>query len=329
MALSRTLPNPADGGVMFGHIQEQLAALFARAPLVPTSITNTGNDYTIVVDPVLNAGLINGMSFWINPNVTNTGAARLRVTTAGTYYDLTDMQGNPLVDNAFDAAGWYLVTFLGGSFLCVNLNDISGYSPPDNITFTASATLDLLPYKSAKSPETLITIVVVGAGGSGARDNNTSMGGGQGGRVVMASFLLGELPDTIGITIGAGGVSRLVGSSGSGYAGGTTSFGSIISIPGGLGGNDSTTGFNGTLAAMTFDKSFTAFNLNASDSAGDGGDCASSSFLVGTPSDFWGSGGNGSNTAPTAGAAPGGGGGCSNSGASGAGGRGEIRIHID
>lgn len=328
MALSRTLPNPADGGVMFGHIQEQLAALFARAPLVPTSITNTGNDYTIVVDPVLNAGLINGMSFWINPNVTNTGAARLRATTSGTYYDLTDMQGNPLVDNAFDAAGWYLVTFLGGSYRCVNLNDISGYSPPDNITFTASATLDLLPYKSAKSPETLITIVVVGAGGSGARANSMNLGGGQGGRTFMASFLLGELPDTIGITIGAGGAAQT--GSTYGNAGGTTSFGSIISMSGGLGGDITTIGFNGTLAAMTFDKSFTAFNLNTGESAGNGGVRNSGNFQTGTPSLFWGNGGNASSSVPTAGGIPGGGGGACNENpaASGAGGRGEIRIHI-
>lgn len=146
----------------------------------------------------------------------------------------------------------------------------------------------------------------------------------------MASFLLGELPDTIGITIGAGGVSQT--GTTNGNAGGVTSFGSIISIPGGLGGSNNTTGFNGTLADMTFDKSFTAFNLSVMNiAAGDGGIRNSGNFQAGTTSLLWGNGGNASGSVPTAGAAPGGGGGACTTGpsASGAGGRGEIRFHID
>ena len=332
MALSRTLPNPADGAAMFGHIQEQLAALFARAPLVPTSITNSGNDYTIVVDPALNAGLINGMSFWIQPSTTNTGAARLRVTTGGTYYNLTDVSGAPLVDGAFDASTWYLVTFLGGNFLSINLSDVSGYSPPDTLVFIASGTLDLVPYKAVKPDKTRVDVLVIAAGGSGGRVNlggsPNDAGGGGGGSSIQASFNLGDLPDTIGITIGAGGTA-ISGTTGTGNQGGTTSFGSIISIPGGPGGDAGSWGLAASTGTIVFDKSLVSYGVGTGPSAGTGGDVGVGSTAAGTTSIYFGDGGNGGSNGVD-GTAPGGGGGAGTiSGtSSGAGARGEIRVHI-
>ena len=85
-----------------------------------------------------------------------------------------------------------------------------------------------------------IRVLVYGAGGSGATQNIGGAGGGGGTKNEWVGRLTAL--DSIPITIGSGGIS-VTGSKGN--AGGSTSFGSIVSAPGGSGGGNSSSGFYG------------------------------------------------------------------------------------
>lgn len=88
-------------------------------------------------------------------------------------------------------------------------------------------------------------ILCIGGGGSGAI--GTSAGapgyGGGGGAITQRMAFLKE--DSYSVIVGAGGVS-FSGTSGNGYTGGATSFGSIVNANGGVGGTASAIGTGGS-----------------------------------------------------------------------------------
>lgn len=80
---------------------------------------------------------------------------------------------------------------------------------------------------------TFALVTIWGGGGSGGRQ--TYAGGGGGGACVQRLYRLSELPSSVAITIGAGGAGRST--NGDGSAGGTTTFGALLSAYGGGGGD--------------------------------------------------------------------------------------------
>lgn len=176
-------------------------------------------------------------------------------------------------------------------------------------------------------------------GGSGARQTTGATGGGGGGCLpfFLPSSAVGA---TEVVTIGDGGVA--VTTNVAGNAGGTTSFGSLLSQSGGGGGVAGTAGGTGSLVASTglyngatggvlTGASAEIANAGSAGVYGGGGGgsgATAGATSAGGASTFGGAGGagaNGSNGA--AGAAPGGGGGATRTGtSSGAGARGELRI---
>lgn len=89
-------------------------------------------------------------------------------------------------------------------------------------------------------PPLFVHLIGAGAGGGGSDSANGAGGGGSGG---VTSDVLTDYPDTVVITVGAkglGGNQNVAGSSG-----GTTSFGSLLTAPGGFGGASDDTGAGG------------------------------------------------------------------------------------
>lgn len=102
----------------------------------------------------------------------------------------------------------------------------------NTIVFTSSGTY--IPSASAK----WVRVRVLGAGGAGAGGGGIDTGsvvacsGGAAGSYAEAMFLVSVVGGSVAITIGSGGIAGEA----SGASGGTTSFGSYVSAPGGQGG---------------------------------------------------------------------------------------------
>lgn len=86
----------------------------------------------------------------------------------------------------------------------------------------------------------VVALVTIWGGGGGGGQATLAGCGGGGGACVQKLFYLSDLPSTVVITIGAGGVGRST--QGSGNAGATTTFGALLSAFGGGGGGNTTTG---------------------------------------------------------------------------------------
>ena len=191
-----------------------------------------------------------------------------------------------------------------------------------------------------------IYVEAIGAGGSGAGGNFGGDGaqGGGGGAFVSGLFRASEVGATETVTIGAGGTTV---TANSGNNGGATSFGSLLTAKGGLGGlknntagrgtpyriGGDTSGFNIDTTSMAVAPSYAGLGGLASYKGGDtiygggGGGGAKTTSNVGGSSVFGGSGGtSGIGTAGSNGSAPGGGGGASDNSASGEGAVGRLRV---
>jgi hypothetical protein len=197
------------------------------------------------------------------------------------------------------------------------------------------------------STGTMARIQVWGGGGGGARNSSTnSANGGGGGAYKEITVPLSSLAATVAVTVGSGGTGR-TGSTGVGTAGGNSSFGSLLTAFGGLGGGTTTAktygggviGAGGTPEPNNLWLGGGQIVVNALDSNDNpvgthvlsavfGGGCGSSAPAIsilgpGGTSVFAGDGGSSDRTG-SPGVAPAGGGGGSNNnvnGANGAAGR--------
>lgn len=226
--------------------------------------------------------------------------------------------------------------------------------------FTASGTYTKPAYATA---DTVVIVEMWAGGGGGGRANGTGAedksGGGGGGGYFTFTRLASELAETVAITVGAGGVGG-VSTGVNGTSGGNSSFGSLVTAFGGVGGrrnsSDSATGgdgggltgVGGLWAGTGADDSSSNTSATAGEywgggggGAGDVGSGAGSQFgggggggsgnsgsVTGGLSLLGGDGGNGrvGTGAGTAGGVRGGGGGAGRGGAGGNGGRGEVRV---
>lgn len=104
---------------------------FNNMSLVPTTMTNVGNDYTITIDPPLKAGddVAAGMSFFITPNANNTGATRMRVTSTNPFYDVVKSDGTALIAEEWNISSTFYVVFVNGQFRVMNKLDAATAGP--------------------------------------------------------------------------------------------------------------------------------------------------------------------------------------------------------
>lgn len=110
--------------------------------------------------------------------------------------------------------------------------------------FTASGTFNV-----PANVSTVFLTGCAGAGGGGGVDNVTNTGGGGGGGESVLKKDIAVTPSTgYTITIGAAGAGGTSAPT-NGSAGGTTSFGSLLSLAGGGGGTKGISGVDGTAGA--------------------------------------------------------------------------------
>ena len=108
--------------------------------------------------------------------------------------------------------------------------------------------------RPAKLKGKVVWITGCAPGGGGGSHDTSGFGGGGGGggeAAVRHPVHLGAVPEAqYQVLLGAVGVGKAGGSSGSGTDGGDTTFGSLLTLEGGLGGGDADGGDGGGKAAM-------------------------------------------------------------------------------
>jgi hypothetical protein len=214
---------PLAGGAVLDNIAQKVGALFNAMNLKPTNITNSGNDYTLTIDPVLIADVVAGMGFYIQPNVTNTGAVRIRITAANPYYEVVKASGEAIATGEFSSDTVYHVVFFNGSF--VILSTIADLTIDNTVSlfvneFTVSGT-----WTKPDVPSNAIVEVEAWSGGSGGQSTSGGSGG-NGGGYFRKVFKASELTATVSVSIGAGGAVN--------GNGGNTTFGAYMTVFGGL-----------------------------------------------------------------------------------------------
>lgn len=163
--------------------------------------------------------------------------------------DFVEDAGTLLVPSTTDTgAPWSIPYISGGASgtLAALSEDVADAvaaglsSPLEVVTFTSSGTFDLASYSKARA---LLVTCVGGGGGSGGASqttgetNHTSVGGHGGGAATAITYIddLTILTSPVTVTVGAGGAGGAAGNN-AGSNGGTTSFGSVCSADGGVGG---------------------------------------------------------------------------------------------
>ncbi len=243
--MDRNLFTSATVGAVSGdnymdNVAEKITALFNNMALIPTAITNSGNDYTITVDPVLTADVTAGMRFTVKPNATNTGPARIRVTSGNPYYDVVLASGEDMAADQFDASTVYELAFIGGEFRVLSAvkDAANAYAKIRHYTYLSSTTHTKPADLSA---DAIYIIECIGGGGSGGGTSGGNGGGGGGGGWSSQTLKASDVTGSVAVTVGAGGVF-----SGSPSPGGTSSFGSYCAAyGGGFGGGSGGTGAGG------------------------------------------------------------------------------------
>lgn len=287
---SYTSLSPAmSGGAVLDDQSDKNDFFFNNSSVIPTSITNSTNDYTAIISPALKAAtdVVAGMTFKIIPNADNTGAIRLRITSSNPYYAVVKTDGTPFVAGEWNQQTCYDVLFVAGGFRVLN-SQPSALSAGliDEQTFNAGGTWTK-PLNISVLAMVEATVWAGGGGcGTGAASSQCA-GGGGGGGCTIKRFKITDLTSTVTVAIGAGGTI--------GNAGGNSSFGSyVLAYGGGVGGSSSTGnpagggGGGGSISAGS-----AGLNGGAGGNGGGGGSSGSTFGGAGGQS-YWGGGGGAS-----------------------------------
>lgn len=367
---TRTVYNSATPGTILGdaymdHVAGHVGRLYDAASFPLASVGGTANVVTASLDPVLSAGLVDGMRFGITWAAANTGAVTLALN-GGSAVSVLDSAGAALTAGALASGRRDMIEYIGGAFrVLTQLPGVGGAGPI--VTTITSSTTWAKP--TGYADDTPVLIRGWGGGGSGGLGTVGAGGGGAG--YAERWMRIADIPSSVAASIGAGGAALTT--SGNGNAGGTTTFGALLTAYpggggsggsgdrcGGSGGGELAAGSVGSTASVSGgsigggDGAVAAKGGDAKTlwggaagggaagftghtggnavcgGAGGGGGQNGSSSISGGRSLRGGDGGSGGDGSPaaTAGSAPGGGGGGATGGNSGAGARGQIEIWI-
>lgn len=254
-----------------------------RGPTVTAGGTANAITLTYSVAP---AAYYTGQVFTFKAGATNTGATTVNVNSLGAknlYVDAAACVGGEIISGK-----WYVIGYDGTQFQLLSPAATSHGKLIGVQVFTASGTATYTPTAGTNS----VVVEVVGAGGGGGgaaapAGGQCSMGGagGAGGyakKRITASF------SGVTVTVGAKGTGGTAGAN-NGTAGGTSSFGALISATGGSLGQGGSAAASPVLQAK--------IGNNGAGSSGDinsGGIPGTMGFAAGTSSGFVKSGNGGS-----------------------------------
>lgn len=214
--------------------------------------TGTANTYVVSYSPAIRA-LTNGMVLWFEAKTANTGASTLNVNGLGAVPIVgpsqVALQGGEIVAKAkcqviyrADINSFILAVSTGGSLQGGRLLRTTIYTKPaatqlvsvDGGTPTSTGAGTFTPLAATKFVE--VEVQGAGGGGAGARATGASqisVGSGGGGGAYGRGRYTSAQASGVAVTVGAGGVG---GTGAAGTAGGSSSFGALLSAPGGNAG---------------------------------------------------------------------------------------------
>ena len=208
------------GDDFMDNVGSHIGRLYDAAAFALTSVAGV-NDVTATLDPVLLAGLVDGMKVTLSWPAANTGAMTLALN-GGAATPIVDVNGDAMAAASVDTGQRALLEYVGGSWRLLNASSGSGggiatrYRQQFDASGTWTKPTDL-------DPDTIVMVEIWGGGGGGGSD--TYAGGGGGGDYVPRFFRLGDLASSVSITVGAGG--------GVNAAGGASWFGTLAAAYGG------------------------------------------------------------------------------------------------
>lgn len=310
-------PGDVAGDTLMDNIQEEITGLFDASSLPLTNIAGTKNAITADVVPAITDGLKAGMKFTFKPALNNDDAATLIIGTEPVKTFKTE-DGGDLGVSQLVADRLTQIQYDGTNFIVFGTSGITKIA--DYQVITADGDWN----KPANTPDAAKVYLEGWAGGGGGGNGSTVRGGGGGGAGDRKTFRAGDLTSIVACVIGQGGSA--------GNSGGTTTFGSFLTIFGGGSGHESSNAFTGAGGGAGGDMFGTGNNSgginggSADTQAGAGGNGVISGDpeTKGSDGDFGGGGGGGVANSGTAGGNSyfgGAGGGSDKSGSSGSGGK--------
>lgn len=343
IAISSSTVGAVTGDAYMDNTAAHLTALYDAAAFPLTSVGGTGDAVTASLDPVLTAGLTEGMKFTLSWASANTGGVTLAINGGAAVAVLT-AAGTALNAGGLQPGARALLEVVGSDLRIIGgASGADAGALPSWQVFTASATWT----KPGGYPDDTAVLIEAWGGGGGG-DSSATGGGGGGGGYASRIVRIADIASTVTVTVGSGGAVNT--------GGGTSSFGALVTaygggrgwgklggggggsmaagvnnLPGVLGGGaGGPEGVVGSPASMecggggggSSDNSGVGYAGGMAHFGGGGGGGGFLGSASGGVSLHGGNGGNGG-TSATAGSAPAGGGGRNSAGA-----RGEVRIRI-
>lgn len=218
-----TTVGPITGPSYMDNVKDRIKDLWDTSQIQLTAIGGTANALTATCDPALTGGVTRGMKFTLIPASSNTAAVTIAIN-GGAPISVIDDAGNALLAGALVAGRMYQMEFTSTAFRVFGTS--GSVKVNDYQAFTADGTW----LKPAGTPaNATVTIQLWGGGGGGANNNTTASSGAGGGGCVQYTCKAGDLASSVAVTIGAGGTV--------GVAGGTSTFGTLLTAFGGGPGN--------------------------------------------------------------------------------------------
>ena len=244
MANRNTLTSATVGAVTgdayMDNVSDHIAQFYDASVLPLSAVGGSANVVTATVDPTLPGNIVKtGMKFTITWALANTGGVTLSLN-AGPARAVLDAAGNALTTGALKSGSRSLLEFVGTAYRVIGGSNTGAGGAADPVfqAFTVSGTW---AKPTGYADDHMVLIEAWGGGGSG--NSHLSGGSGGGGGYMMRRMRYADIPSSVTVTIGAGGVTN---SGTSSPAGGNTTFGSlVIAYGGGGGGNAGGSGSGG------------------------------------------------------------------------------------
>lgn len=213
-----TAPSTNGGTLFLDQYFEFVGGLVKTATLRLASVGGTADAITASAEPfeVPSTGLVTGMKFTLEPTADNTGAATLNIDGRGAE-SVVNGDGTGLSAGDLASGTRYLIEFDGTNFVILTSASLSA-QVVTRTQFDATAT-----WTNSLPATALVMVELWGAGGGG-----TAFSGGEagGGAYASKTFLAGDLPPSVTITVPAGAAG--------GANGGDASFGTLLVAEGGF-----------------------------------------------------------------------------------------------